>query len=120
MAENNQQLRPCPFVERCGFVTEECTEELAGACPVIVKPKPEPVKMYNPQEPVAITLTNVQWRSVCWKLEYCMNVSRAKVIEFTDHPAHACFAESAAQHKAEAEKVAGILGEIEKQLGWDK
>ena len=111
-------IKPCPFTDRCAFANEKCTEELSGTCPVIVKPQTEPVKEWAPLDPVAVTLTNDQWRTVCWKLEYYMHASKAKAIEYEDHPGHAYFAESAAQHKAEAEKTAGILGEIEKQLGW--
>lgn len=112
-------IKPCPFADRCGYAEEKCTEELSGTCPVIVKPEPEPAKMWDPLEPAAVTLTNEQWRVVLWKLEYYKDVSRAKAIEYADWPAHAFGAESAAKHRAEAERVAGIIAEIEKSLGWE-
>lgn len=113
-------VKPCPFFDRCAFAKESCSEELSGTCPVIAKPAAEPAKLWDPLELAAVTLTMEQWQTVLWKLEYCMNVSQAKEIEYTDHPAHAHFAETAARHKAEAEKTAALLGEIEKALGWDK
>jgi hypothetical protein len=113
-------VKPCPFVGRCSFATKECSEELSGTCPVIVKPEPEPVKEWDPLEPVAVTLTKEQWQAVLWKLQYYRDVSMAKAIEYADGPAHAFGSETAAQHKAEAEKVAGIIAKIEKDLGWDK
>lgn len=113
-------IKPCPFVERCAYATKDCSEELSGTCPVITKPEPEPAKEWDPLEPAAVTLTMEQWRTVLWKLEYYMNVSQAKAIEYADLPAHAIYAESAGQHKAEAEKVAGIIAKIELDLGWDK
>ena len=113
-------IKPCPFVGRCAWAKPECTEELSGTCPVIVKSEPEPVKEWDPLEPVAVTLTKEQWRAVLWKLEYYKCVSHNKAIEFADHPTHVFGRETAAQHKAEAEKVAGIIAKIEKDLGWDK
>lgn len=110
-------IKPCPFTGNCEQETAACSLEESGTCPVIVKPPPKPAKEWNPLEPVAVTLTKEQWRDVRWKLEWCMNVSKAKAIEYADHPAHAFFAESAAQHEAEAENVAGLLEEIKKQLG---
>lgn len=112
-------IKPCPFVERCAYATKDCSEELSGTCPVIAQPAPEEAKKWDPLAPAAVTLTKEQWRTVLWKLEYYMNVSQAKAIEYADLPAHAIYAESAAKHKAEAEKVAGIIAEIEKSLGWE-
>ena len=110
--------KPCPFTGRCGFAKPECTEEYSGTCPVIVKPEPEPEKMYDPLDPVPVTLTKDEWHAVCWKLEYYRCVSHNKAIEFADWPIHAFGAETAAKHKAEAEMVAGLLDKIEKQIGW--
>jgi len=110
--------KPCPFTGRCGFAKPECTEEYSGTCPVIVKPEPEPVKMYDPLEPVAVTLTNDEWRTVCWKLEYYRCVSHDKAIEFADWPENAFVAETAAKHKAEAEKLTGLLDKIKTALDW--
>ncbi len=113
-------IKPCPFVERCVFAEKECSEERSGTCPVIAHPEPEPAKMWDPLAPAAVTLTNEQWRTVLWKLEYYMDVSKCKAIEFADQPEHAYHAEDADKHKAEAAKVEGIVAEIEKALGWDK
>lgn len=106
-------IKPCPFVGRCGFAKPECTEELTGTCPVIVKPEPEPVKEWDPLEPAAVTLTREQWRSVLWTLEYYKCVCVNKAIEYADWPDHARPTESAAGHKAEAKKMECILAKIE-------
>lgn len=112
--------KPCPFFDRCAFAKESCSEELSGTCPVIAQPVAAPAKVWDPLEPAAVTLTREQWQIVLWKLEYCMNVSQAKEIEYTDHPAHAVFAETAARHKAEAEKTAGIIEKIQQQIQEEK
>jgi hypothetical protein len=106
-------IKPCPFAGNCEKATPSCSFEKSGTCPVIAKPKEEPAKPYDPLEPVAVTLTREQWRTVMWKLQYYMDVCIAKAIEFKDWPDHARATESAAEHKAEAEKVAGILAKIE-------
>lgn len=106
-------IKPCPFAGNCEKATDACNFEKTGTCPVIAKPKKEE-KLYDPLEPVAVTLTKEQWRTVLWTLEYYKCVCKAKAIEFADWPDHARVTETAREHKAAAENMELILAKIEK------
>jgi hypothetical protein len=106
-------VQPCPFAGNCEKATPACSFEKSGTCPGIAKPKEEPAKLYDPLEPVAVTLTREQWHSVMWTLYYYKCVCVNKAIEYADWPEHARPTESAAEHKAEAKKMECILDKIE-------
>lgn len=42
----------------------------------------EPAKVYDPMEPVAITLTRRQWQTVQWALEYNRDVEKASAYQW--------------------------------------
>lgn len=64
MAENELIPTPCPYRNRCAFVDESCSEEKSRSCDVLTKTKPKMPRHWDPDEPVAVTMTRDQWLSV--------------------------------------------------------
>ena len=75
---------PCPFENRCSLADENCTEESSATCDVIHNITPPPPKMWNPQEPVAVTLTREQWESVKAWLTYGADWHACRMIWWRD------------------------------------
>lgn len=112
MAENN--LHPCPFMQRCAHAEENCTEERSENCEVITNTTPPPPKDWNPAELVAIPLTREQWRSISTWLQYCIDWHRCRMVWWV----HCCNdkrlgAEVATQHEAAIKAHENVLQIIE-------
>lgn len=76
---------PCPHRSRCGFASEDCTEELANTtCDVIRNTTPPPPKEWRPQEPVAVTLTREEWQGVVGWIQLCADWNACRMLWWRD------------------------------------
>lgn len=112
MAEND--LQRCPFMHRCAFVDETCSEEKSRTCDVLTNTTPKHSKAWDPHEKVAVTLTREQWQNISIWLDYCIDYNHCRMLWWRDFCADKRMgAEKAAEYAAGIEKYETICKIIE-------
>lgn len=110
-------LGPCPFRNRCDFAEPTCTEERSNSCDVIHNITPPPPKRWNPQEPVAVTMTREQWQTVSAYLAFGVDMQHCRMIWCRDFIADKSLAaEKAADHERQMHKLETMLRIVEETL----
>lgn len=112
MAENN--LHPCPFMQRCAVADESCSEEKSATCDVITNTTPPAPPEWNPAELVAVTMNREQWQAVSIWLQYLIDWHHCRMIWWRDCcDDRRMGAEIAAKHEATIKAHENVLQIIE-------
>ena len=92
---------PCPFMHRCAFGDDTCSEEKSRNCDVIYNTMPPAPPKWNPDELVAVTMTRKQWRTIENWIQYSIDWHKCRAIWWRDGCADKRMgAEIAAKHAA--------------------